>query len=172
MCSSKLISDLLSVACNLYPPQKITEVEECRWQLNSSNSIQNLDDSAICEDGFVCTADDLNKTIETDESKNLLRLTGLEGEVVLLVIDNNPVMFWPGYGVVCPYLWTTNGSFRYISKRISEAVKRGCVVSNIALQPGVNFGDEISVYNALRNAESRFYKNGNKSMDMITCREQ
>src|SRR5574342_633203 len=32
---------------------------------------------------------------------------------------------WPSYGVVCPPLWTTNGSIPYVARQLADAFQAG-----------------------------------------------
>lgn len=44
-------------------------------------------------------------------------------ERLLFKLGTHEVMMWPDYGVVCPTLWTTNGSVRMVSERAFFLVK-------------------------------------------------
>lgn len=44
-------------------------------------------------------------------------------EKVIFRIGGHPVMFWGNYGVVCPNLWTTNGSLYLVAEQVA-AIRR------------------------------------------------
>jgi len=69
------------------------------------------------------------------------------------------VKFWKDYGVVCPTLWTTNGSFSYVARMLVDYYlsPRGYKIINHLFGQNVDFSSVQSVFDFL----SREYKKWN-----------
>lgn len=69
----------------------------------------------------------------------------------------HPVRFWPGYGAVCPTLWTTNGSLGYVARLTSEYVASGRYgVEGSTLEPSLDFKNPEAIRDALKVAWDKF----------------
>jgi hypothetical protein len=73
-------------------------------------------------------------------------------EKVIFKLNNREIVFWNGYGVVAPNLWTTNGSFSYVARLTANYIEHGWKVTDSTLPADLDFTDEVALRDALRVA--------------------
>ena len=62
-----------------------------------------------------------------------------------------PVELWEKYGVVCPSLYTTNGSGAYMARVIADWINAGyCRVENSKLEGDIDYWNKEPIIAALR----------------------
>jgi hypothetical protein len=77
------------------------------------------------------------------------------------------VMFWLGYGSVCPTLWTTNGNIAYTAKLVADYIAKGYVVSESILSADTIFTDVEALKTELIFAYRQFVSECNSHATVV-----